>query len=217
MSKAILARSAILLLLLSLGSVGSLHAQGVNAYFGMGTATDQATPIPLTLGGTSFARMHMGGLFGVFGADFMITPHFGVGGEYAFRFAQADYVTDVGLKARPGFYDFNLVYQPWKESKFVVPVFQAGLGGARVSYYVNQQTCSVLSGCSSASTLVDQANHFQLHVGGGVQWHLTESVFLRPQVDVHWINNFNDASAPVYGHNWVPQYTVAIGYTFGSH
>ena len=216
MSKAVLVRFSILLLLISLAGVSSLHAQGVNAYFGMGTATDPATPIPLTLGGTSFPRSNMGGLFGVFGADFMITSHFGVGGEYAFRFAQADYVTGVGLKARPGFYDFNLVSQPWKESKLVVPVFQAGLGGARVSYYVNQQTCSVLTGCSSASTLVDQSDHFQLHVAAGVQWHLTESVFLRPQVDVHWIHGFNDASAPVYDHNWVPQYTVAIGYTFGS-
>jgi hypothetical protein len=205
------------LLLFSLVSVRSLRAQGVNAYFGMGTATDPATPIPLTLGGNAFPRSHMAGLFGMFGADFMLTPHFGVGGEYAFRFAQANYVTDVGLKIRPGFYDFNLVYQPWKESKLVVPVFQAGLGGARVSYYVNQQVCSVLSGCSSVSTLVDQSDHFQLHAAIGVQWHLTESIFLRPQVDVHWIHDFNNANAPVYGRNWVPRYTVAIGYTFGPH
>ena len=211
-------RFSVLLLLFSLGSVGSLRAQGVSAYFGMGTATDSASPSALTLDGiTFFPREHMGGLFGLFGADFMVTPHFGVGGEYAFRFAQANYVPGLGLNARPSFYDFNMVYEPLKELKLLVPVFQAGLGGARVSYYLNQQTCSVLSGCSSASTLVDQANHFQFHFSGGVQWHLTESVFVRPQIDVHWIHGFNDPSAPVYGRNWVPQYTVAIGYTFGSH
>ena len=36
-------------------------------------------------------------------------------------------------------------------------------------------------------------------------------LYLRPQVDVHWVNNFNE-----FGSDWVPEYTVAIGYTFGA-
>jgi hypothetical protein len=208
---------SVLLLLLSLGAAQPLHAQGVNAYFAMGTATAPAATQQLSADGINFfPRKHMGGLFGVFGTDFMLTPHMGFGGEYAFRFAQADYVTALGLKARPSFYDFNFVYQPLEESRFVVPVFQAGIGGARVSYYLNQQSCSALSGCSSVSTLVDQSNHFQFHLAGGFRWHLTPSVFIRPQVDVHWIHNFNDPNGPAYGRNWVPQYTIAIGYTLGA-
>ncbi len=208
-----------LLLLFSLATVPSLRAQSLDAYFGLGTATDSATPIPLALDGvTPFPRESMGGVFGLFGADFMITPHLGFGGEYAFRFAQADYSVGWGVTARPSFYDFNAVYQPLKEgmTRFV-PVFQAGLGGAKTTYYINQQACNGLTGCSSSNSFLDQANHFQLHFSGGVKIHLTDSIFVRPQVDVHWINNFNDINAPVYGRNWVPQYTVAIGYTFGAH
>jgi hypothetical protein len=124
-------RTAALLVLVVLGgAISSLRAQSVNVFFGMGSAHDSASPSSFTLDGVSFyKRNSLGGLFGNFGADFMLTPHLGFGGEYAFRFAQSDYVPGLGLKARPGFYDFNADYQPTKEGK-VVPVFQAGLGGA---------------------------------------------------------------------------------------
>lgn len=209
-------RALFILFVLLLVSARPARAQGVNAYFGMGSATAIPSPIPLTLAGTPFVRQHMGGLFGLFGADFLVTSHLGFGGEYVFRFAQADYVPDIGLKDRPAFYDFNAILQPWTGSKRVVPVFQAGLGGAKVNYYVNQQSCSVLTGCSSSSTLVDSSNHFQFHFSGGVRWYLRENIFLRPQVDVRWVHNFNDASAPTFGRNWVPQYAVSIGYSFSS-
>jgi hypothetical protein len=208
-------RAVLILCVLTVVNVKQASAQqAANVYFGMGSATDKATPIPLTLGDTSFPRSSMGGVFGTFGADLMLTPNLGFGGEYAFRFAQADYVIDAGLKARPAFYDFNAVYQPLS-GKHVVPVLQAGLGGARVSYYFNQQTCSVLTGCSSSSFLVDRSSHFQFHFSAGVKLYVHENIFIRPQIDVHWVHGFNDVSAPVYGSNWVPQYTVAIGYTFG--
>jgi hypothetical protein len=203
-----------ILVILMAVDVPLVKAQGVAAYFGVGSATDKASPLPLTLGGSSFSRSNMGGVFGLFGADFMLTPHWGFGGEYAFRFAQADYAVGAGLKARPSFYDLNLLYQPL-ETKRVVPMFQAGLGGARVSYYVNQQLCSVLSGCSSSSTLVDQSQHFQFHLAGGVSWFIRENVFIRPQLDVRWVHNFNNATAPAYGRNWVPQYSISIGYQLG--
>jgi hypothetical protein len=211
-------RTAALLVLIVLGgAISSLRAQEVNVFFGMGAAHDSASPIPFTLDGINFyQRNSLGGLFGSFGADFMLTPHLGVGGEYAFRFAQTDYVPGLGLKARPGFYDFNAIYQPTKESK-IVPVFQAGLGGARVSYYINQSVTSPLSGTTTYNTLVDQSNHFQLHFAAGVRFHLTNNIFIRPQFDLHWVHGFTDPNVPVYGSDWVPQYTVAIGYTFGAH
>ena len=216
-------RTAALLVLIVLGgALSSLRAQSVNVYFGMGTATDSASPVPLPTtpnppdNVNSFARSSLGGVFGQFGADFMLTPHFGVGGEYAFRFAQADYVAAFGLKDRPGFYDFNLVYMPKKEGK-ILPVFQAGLGGARVSYYVTQQSCSGLTACSTSSSLYDQATHFQGHFSGGIRWNLTDNIFVRPQVDLHWVHGYADPNVPVYGRDWVPQFTVAIGYSFGAH
>ena len=44
----------------------------------------------------------MGGVFGVFGADFMFKQHLGFNGEYSFRFAQAPYLPLGGLNYRPG-------------------------------------------------------------------------------------------------------------------
>lgn len=208
-------RTVLILFAFSLfGATQARAQQSVNVFFGMGSATDSASPVPLVLSGQTFPRSSMGGVFGSFGGDIMLTPSLGFGGEYAFRFAQADYVVGAGLKARPAFYDFNAIYQPMSIDR-VVPVLQAGIGGARVSYYLNQQTCSVLTGCSSSSTLVDQASHFQFHLGAGVKVYVHGNVFVRPQFDLHWVKGFNSASAPVYGSNWVPQYTIAIGYTFG--
>ena len=66
----------------------------------------------------------------------MFKPHLGVNGEYAFRFAQADYLPAGGLKFRPGFYDFNVVWEPTAGSdKRIVPVIEGGIGGARIALY----------------------------------------------------------------------------------
>ncbi len=81
----------------------------------------------------------MGGVFGVFGADFMIKPHLGINGEYSFRFAQANYLPNDGLNVRPAFYDFNAVYQPTSGDKRIVPVLEGGIGGAKLSFYITQQ------------------------------------------------------------------------------
>ena len=43
----------------------------------------------------------MGGVFGVFGADFMIKPHLGINAEYSFRFAQANYLPSESFNVRP--------------------------------------------------------------------------------------------------------------------
>jgi hypothetical protein len=64
---------------------------------------------------------------------------------------------------------------------------------------------------------VDQANHFQLHFGAGIRLHVTDNIFIRPQFDLHWVHGFADPNVPVYGSDWVPQYTIAIGYSFGAH
>jgi hypothetical protein len=227
-------RTAALLVLIVLGgAISSLSAQSVNVFFGMGSAHDSASPAPFVVTDPFGAfvsnqpRSSLGGVFGNFGAEFMLTPHMGFGGEYAFRFAQGDYVKGTGnndgllgsgipIKDRPGFYDFNFIYQPTKEGK-IVPEFQGGLGGARVSYYANAPSCSQLSGCTNYNVLVDQGNHFQLHFGAGIRVHLTDNIFVRPQFDLHWVHGFTDPNVPVYGSDWVPQYTIAIGYSFGAH
>lgn len=211
-------RTVTILLFCCPASVRLANAQGVSAYFGVGSATDSAATTP---GCPSKQILDdvtqncetaptMGGVFGVFGADFMIKPHFGVNGEYSFRFAQASYLPAAGLNVRPGFYDFNAVFQPGPGSSRIVPVLEGGIGGARLSLYFNQQSC-VTSICSSSSQAVATANHFQVHGAVGVKLYVKSDIFIKPQFDARWVHNLNQQ----YGRNFVPEYTISVGYTFG--
>jgi hypothetical protein len=211
-------RSAAFLVLFLFAGAQLASAQGVSAYFGLGTATNSATTSPgcgakqIFDDVTGFCEPGptMGGAFGVFGADFMIKPHFGVNGEYSFRFGQADYLPAAALKVRPTFYDFNAVFQPLAGESRIVPVIEGGVGGAKLSLYFNQQGC-VTSICQNSSQVVATANHFQLHGAVGVKLYVKGGIFVKPQFDARWVHNLDQQ----YGRNFVPEYTVAIGYTFG--
>jgi hypothetical protein len=213
-------RTTLLLFLLSFFGVTSVRAQGLSAYFGLGSAFDNAgtgTGCPSgdlfdDFTGACEAGPTIGGVFGVFGADFMFRPHFGVNGEYAFRFAQANYLPDAGLNFRPAFYDFNAVWEPISgaESR-IQPVLEGGIGGARVDLYFNQTSC-VTGICSNFSYPAGlNANHFQVHAAAGVKVYVSGNIFIKPQFDLHYVNNLNQQ----FGRNAVPQFTVAVGYTFG--
>ena len=144
----------------------------------------------------------------------MFRPHLGFNGEYAFRFAQAPYLPAVGLNMRPSFFDFNAVYEPTISSDSrVVPVLYGGIGVARVSLYV-AQNCTVTGiNCSSSYPAGINANHFQAHVGAGVKIYVKGNIFIKPQFDFHYVPNLTDQ----FAHNYVPQATISIGYTFGEH
>jgi len=116
-----------------------------------------------------------------------------------------------GLQYRPLFYDFNGVYKPPVRSKRFVPELQAGLGGVNVKFYANQQLCNSLTGCSTSNSFLTSANHFQVHLGGGIRYYFTDHIFVRPEIDAHWVSNFTQ-----FGNNWVPQYGMSVGYTLGS-
>ena len=219
----------LLLSALLLGTVNFAHAQGVSPYFGLGSATDSAgtsinTVDPVTGNVVTCAKGNLfdsltgncepgptiGGVFGVFGVDFMFKPHFGVNGEYAFRFAQANYLPDAGLKFRPGFYDFNAIYEPIS-GKRIVPIIEGGIGGARIALY-ETQTVSVTGITNTFSIPAGlNANHFQVHGAVGVKLYIKPSLFIKPQFDIHYVTHLTDQ----FGRDWVPEYTVAVGYTFG--
>lgn len=213
-------RLTLLLFLLSLLSVSSVRAQGMSAYFGIGSAFDSAGTSAGCASGNLFDDFTgvcepgptIGGAFGVFGADLMFRPHFGVNGEYAFRFAQDNYLPNAGLKYRPAFYDFNAVWEPISgaESK-IQPVIEGGVGGARVDLYFNQTAC-VTGICSNFSQPAGlNANHFQVHAAVGVKLYVSGNIFIKPQFDYHYVHNLTDQ----FGRDSVPQFTVAVGYTFG--
>ena len=212
-------RTLPLLVLLLLAGVKQANAQGVSAYFGLGSATDspatspgcpsQQISDPFNPSGppaSCVPAQSMGGVWGVFGADFMIKPHLGINAEYSFRFAQANYLPSEGLNVRPAFYDFNAVYQPTSGDKRIVPVLEGGIGGAKLSFYVSQQ-----AGIFNQSQFFVSSNHFQVHGAVGVKLYVKSDIFIKPQFDIHWVHNMTDQ----YGRNIVPEYTISIGYTFG--
>lgn len=127
--------------------------------------------------------------------------YLGIGAETSFRFRRGPYA---GLDYRPRFYDFNVIVQPALRATRFVPEMQAGLGGAKLTFYYSQPFCSIFGACQISSS------HFQLHAAGGLRVSVTQHVFIRPQIDVHWVHHFSQ-----FGSNVVPQYGVAIGYTFG--
>jgi hypothetical protein len=207
----------LLLSLLLMGTV-NVRAQGVSPYFGLGSASNSAGTSAGCPKGflfddfTNFCEPGptMGGVFGVFGVDFMFRPHFGVNGEYSFRFSKADYLPLAGLQYRPGFYDFNAVYEPISGTR-IVPLIEGGIGGARIALY-QTQTVS-LTGITSTFSIPAglNANHFQVHGGIGVKLYVKPALFIKPQFDIHYVTHLTDQ----FGRNWVPEYTVAVGYTFG--
>jgi hypothetical protein len=192
----------------------SARAQGISAFFGVGTAQAKSNGQLIDTFGPSdgdalFPTPALGGLFAKFGGDVMINSSIGVGAEYSARFSQAPYA---GLNYEPSFYDFNAIWHPLRKSRRIVPEIQGGLGGVTLDFYENQQFCDAFGGCSSSNQYVESSSHFQLHAAAGVRLYVTDSVFVRPQVDLHWVNNFFQ-----FGTDWVPEYSMAIGVTFGRH
>lgn len=191
---------------------------GLDVYFGMGTMRDSSNGTSIDTFNTGnvgpantpgyYNTPRLGGVFGKVGADFMFTPHFGAGGEADFRFTQGDYA---GLNYRPTFYDFYGIWEPIHRGR-VVPEFIAGLGGANLRYYYPQSYCDAFAGCSNFNSYLESSNHFQVHFGIGVSLYATQHIFIRPQVDAHYVHNFYQ-----FGSDWVPEYSVSVGYRFGDH
>jgi hypothetical protein len=192
---------------------GSAYAQaGLDAFFGVGTASAPSSGqlVDTYQNGTLYGTPKMGGTFGKVGADILLSPYFGVNGETDFKFSQGSYA---GLTYRPIFYDFNGVWLPFGERfKRVVPEVEAGLGGVNIKFYYPVSYCDFFVGCSSSNQFIESSNHFQLHFAAGVRFYVTHHIFVRPQVDAHWVNNFYQ-----FGSSWVPEYGGAIGWSFGSH
>ena len=183
-------------------------AQQANLYVGAGTVVDSSNGQAIdTFGTGNFVNTpRLTGLFMNVGGEFMMTNHFGAGAEINWRAGQGDYA---GLNYRPIFYDFNGIWQPIKAKRFV-PEVQAGLGGVAVNFSQNQTLCDQFAGCNTFNLGSESSNHFQTHFGVAARIYATPHIFIRPAVDVHWVNNFFQ-----FGSDWVPEYTIGLGYSIG--
>jgi hypothetical protein len=171
-----------------------------DGYFGMGTAQ---------VGGTRFQGIptpHMGGVFGTIGGSLMLKPSYGFGAQVSFHFTQGDYA---GLGYRPIFYDFNGIYTLQK-SKRVVPEFQAGFGGVSLRFY-DPTNPYIDYNTGRVSTFAGSSNHFQLHAAAGLRFKVKSHIFVRPQLDYHWVPNLKNE----FKSNSVLGYSLAVVFSSG--
>jgi hypothetical protein len=189
------------------------HAQaGLDVFFGAGTMTAPSSGSSIDTFGTGnpFQTPGLGGTFGKLGLDYMVRPHFGIGAETDFRFSQASYA---GLTYRPMFYDLNAIWLPTGQvERRVAPELEGGIGSVKLSFSLPTSSCNPFTGCSTNNAFLDSSNHFQVHMAAGVRFYVTHHLFVRPQVDARYVNNFFQ-----FGSNWVPEYGAAVGWSFGSH
>ena len=114
-------------------------------------------------------------------------------------------VAIVRLSGPRAFEILDAIFRPAKfTTKRVAPELRVGIGGARLRFIpVDDQSCAQVPGCPAS-------NHFQQHVAVATRWYVTDHLFLRPAFDLHHVNNLVE-----FGSNWVPRYSVGIGYSIG--
>jgi hypothetical protein len=155
-----------------------------------------------------------------FGGNLMLWKHFGVGANVSIQPGQQTYAVfqqqvvstqtpGVSVKSRMTFYDFDGIVEPVKSKKAALQ-FIGGIGGANLKFYEAESSTDALAGSSNISQYFESANHFQIHGGAGVQIYLTDHFFVRPEFDVHYVNNLNQ-----FGSKIVTQEMVWVGYSFG--
>jgi hypothetical protein len=204
----------VFLFLLALATVPRAQAQSFSVSFGAGAATDKACVRPadcldqqdINNPAQLDNAPKMTGAFGKIGADFMFTGHLGFGFQADWKFSQGDYF---GFGYRPEFFDLNAIYHPIPDKLTrgrVVPEIQVGLGAARVNSYLTGSTA--LTG--TQSELFAISSHFLVHGGFGVKLYVKGGIFIKPQVDARYVVNFTQ-----FGSDFVPEYSVSLGYTFG--
>ena len=197
------ANTLAVLLLGVTGSSRAVQAQEVSGYFGMGGthASSSGAQIDTFGDGTLHGTPRLGGFWGTVGGNIFFTKRFGFGAETSWKI-QSDYA---GIQYRPSFYNFDAIFRPARTTtKRWTPEVRAGLGGTHVNYFPDDpSSCDQIAGCPSS-------RHFQVHLGVSAPWYATKHIFIRSAVDVHYVRNLFE-----FGSNWVPQYSVGIGYSFG--
>ena len=197
MKKLFLMSAAFCLILLS-GSTA--FAQQFDLAFGVGTTTGQSATDALTSADHTPQSIG-GGAYPTFSGDFLfIKKYFGVGAEVAWRAHQN---VDIFFNPyRPILYDFNAVYGP-PLGKKVQAELQGGIGLESLRFYQPFFTCS-FTGCTNFQS----SNHFLVHVGGGLRFYVTNSIFIRPEAHFYFVHNNFEFSGPR-----VNRYGVSIGYS----
>ncbi|MGD0776410.1 MAG: outer membrane beta-barrel protein [Candidatus Solibacter sp.] len=172
-----------------------------------GSGIDSTTFASCTTGSTCLLTPSLSGFFMGFGGTIMLNKHLGFGAEASLQPSKQDYA---GFQSRQIFYDFNGVYAPINEKKYMVRL-EGGIGGATTSFSYSASSCVGTAVCQTQSQAVGSAKHFQVHFGAGVQLYVTEHLFIRPEFDLHYVPNFTNQ----FGSSIAPGAMVWIGYSMG--
>lgn len=174
----------------------------INSVNALGSCTPgQGDPFCLSTPG-------LNGFFLGLGGDAMLSKHFGIGGEINFQPARANYGP---LQSRQTFYDIDGVFAPLNEKRIVLKLI-GGIGGAKTGFTFDQSACIGTALCQNSNQPVGSSNHFQLHAGAGVEFFVTNHVFIRPQVDLRYVPNLTDE----FGSSVVKGAMLWIGFRTGS-
>jgi len=105
--------------------------------------------------------------------------HFGLNVETAFRYHRGLYN---GYQSyRPVLYDVNGVFTS-RVSPRIRADFMVGFGGETAVFYNQSTTCNL----ATCPTIISN-NHFLLHAGAGVPYHLLGRLFIRPEAHYYHI------------------------------
>lgn len=183
--------------LVGLGCVAS--AQQADIAFGMGTTLASSNTNTSSL--QPQLQPLKGGAFPSVSGDVIFHNRLGIGAEVFWRARQGVYG---GYQPyRPIFYDFNAVFQPNFGNKAGAEL-QAGVGGLASRFYnYSQPNCGVFT-CTPYTT----ANHFSVHVGGGLRYYFWHSFFIRPEAHVYYVPNNNE-----FSNNTIIRAGASIGYS----
>lgn len=149
----------------------------------------------------------LGGFFLGFGGDVMFYRHFGAGFSASVQPAQQGYGP---LNYRQSFYDVNAIYAPINVKRASLRL-EGGLGSSRTSFSISQSACAGTAVCTSSNQPIGRSSHFDIHTGIGVQFFVTDHIFIRPQFDFHYVPGLTNQ----FGSNAVPGGAIWVGYNFG--
>lgn len=165
------------------------------------------TCTPTTTSSTCQASPKLSAFMLGFGGDVMVKPKVGFGVDFDVQPNRPNYGP---LQSRQSFYDIDAVFRPVQTKRAFLDL-RGGIGGARTSFSYTQTGC-VGPACTTQTSPVGSVNHFQAHIGVGVEIMLTDHFFVRPQFDMHFVNGGTD----VWGSNFMPAAMVFVGYNLGS-
>ena len=160
------------------------------------------------------------------GGNLMLWKHFGLGFNADIEPVQANYAnltsyytgqvgatpgTTYELKDRVTFYQVDGIFQPISSKKASLQLM-GGIGGANVKFYQGFSSTGSVLGNVNQSQYQQSANHFQVHVGAGVQIYVSGNLFVRPEFDIHYAPNLNTQ----FNSNLAYDGMIWVGYSFGN-